>query len=56
MIVWPLPEDKHDRLALMVHESWHRIQGDIGFPGSEADNALSIPKTAAFGCSSNGGR
>ena len=38
MIVFPLPEDKYRRANLMAHELWHRIQKDIGFPGSGAAN------------------
>lgn len=30
MIVWPLPNDKDARGVLMIHEMWHRIQGDLG--------------------------
>jgi hypothetical protein len=36
MMRWPLAEDEHERAALMAHESWHRIQEEIGFPGSGA--------------------
>jgi hypothetical protein len=32
MVVWPLPRDKAERAALMMHESWHRIQSDLGLP------------------------
>lgn len=38
MIIFPLPEDKYRRANLMAHELWHRIQKDIGFPGSGAAN------------------
>lgn len=31
MLVWPVPGDKADRLALMAHESFHRIQPALGF-------------------------
>lgn len=34
MIIGPLPEDEYERATLMVHESWHRIQDDIGFPAT----------------------
>jgi hypothetical protein len=45
MIPWPLPRDKHDRAALMMHESWHRIQDKIGFPGcSPANTHLDTPR------------
>lgn len=38
MIVLPLPEDQYRRANLMAHELWHRIQNEIGFPGSGAAN------------------
>lgn len=38
MIIFPLPEDRYRRANLMAHELWHRIQKDIGFPGSGAAN------------------
>ena len=38
MIIFPLPEDKIRRANLMAHELWHRLQNDIGFPGSGAAN------------------
>ena len=38
MVVWPLPENKYDRASLMLHELWHRVQNDIGFPGSGPSN------------------
>ena len=38
MMVWPLPEDEGDRARLMLHESFHRIQEDIGLPASNPSN------------------
>ncbi|MFC1552373.1 hypothetical protein ACFL6P_07385 [Candidatus Latescibacterota bacterium] len=32
MLRWPLNEDKYERARLMIHESFHRIQEEIGFP------------------------
>lgn len=32
MVEWPLPEEKKERGALLIHESWHRIQDEIGLP------------------------
>lgn len=32
MVAWPLPKDKAARAALMMHESWHRVQADLGLP------------------------
>lgn len=34
IIIWPLPEDRAARRVLMMHESWHRIQNDIGLPAA----------------------
>jgi hypothetical protein len=39
MVAWPLPADPHDRAALLMHESWHRIQDRIGFPPTGPANA-----------------
>ena len=38
MILWPLPTDRNQRLALMLHESFHRIQDSLGLPMSNPDN------------------
>ncbi|MBO0720337.1 MAG: hypothetical protein J2P41_05925 [Blastocatellia bacterium] len=38
MIVWPLPDDLHDRAQLMAHELWHRVQDQIGLPTSGPAN------------------
>jgi hypothetical protein len=38
MVMWPLPTDKLERLRLMAHESWHRIQSDLGLPASSPSN------------------
>ncbi|MEO7634364.1 MAG: hypothetical protein ABIS38_01810 [Sphingomicrobium sp.] len=34
----PLPKDAVERRILFAHESFHRIQPDLGFKGAEADN------------------
>jgi len=39
MVVWPLPEDRRDRLRLMMHEMWHRVQDRIGLPAGNPANA-----------------
>lgn len=39
MLIWPLPEDARERGTLMMHESFHRIQKDVGFPMSVRTNA-----------------
>jgi len=31
-LLWPLPADRNERLNLLLHESFHRIQEQIGFP------------------------
>ena len=38
MLMWPLPEEKARRAALLAHEMWHRVQGELGFPASGAAN------------------
>jgi len=38
MILWPLPEDKQERLNLMAHELWHRVQDGLGLPTSSPAN------------------
>ena len=38
IIFQSLSEDRYQRGNLMVHESWHRIQNEIGFPSSGASN------------------
>ncbi|BAV06440.1 hypothetical protein SAMN05421788_107101 [Filimonas lacunae] len=32
MMLWPLPVDREERLSLMLHESFHRIQHKLGIP------------------------
>ena len=40
MVMLPLPEDAYARRTLLIHESFHRIQKDLGlFAGSEGGNA-----------------
>ncbi len=38
MLLWPLPEESNERNLLLAHESWHRIQDQLGFPSSGATN------------------
>ncbi len=38
MIIWPLPENKFERANLMMHELFHRIQNNIGFPAKNPTN------------------
>ncbi|MFO0982990.1 MAG: hypothetical protein U1E76_14885 [Planctomycetota bacterium] len=39
MILWPLPLDRTERGALMVHELFHRVQDQLGFAGGNPANA-----------------
>jgi hypothetical protein len=38
MVLLPLPEDRYVRLQLLLHESFHRIQGDLGLRVRDALN------------------
>jgi hypothetical protein len=38
MVVWPLPADRRERVRLMTHELFHRIQNSIGLAGSNPTN------------------
>jgi hypothetical protein len=41
MIIFPLPTDELDRARLMLHELFHRVQDDLGFPlANPANNHL----------------
>lgn len=39
MVMWPLPDDPADRGRLLMHESFHRLQPDLGLSTTEASNA-----------------
>jgi hypothetical protein len=39
MVMWPLPQDVVSRRALLAHESFHRIQQDLGLPATNPSNA-----------------
>lgn len=39
MILWPLPDDTFERGRLYAHESWHRIQDQLGLPSAGPSNA-----------------
>ncbi len=39
MLTWPLPEDTDRRASLMIHELFHRVQDDLGFPAANPGNA-----------------
>jgi len=38
MLMWPLPKDARQRAILLMHESWHRIQSQIGLPATMPAN------------------
>lgn len=38
MMMLPLPQNKYDRICLLAHESFHRIQPSLGFELSNAEN------------------
>jgi hypothetical protein len=38
MAAWPVPADKNTREILLLHESWHRIQDQVGFPSTSSKN------------------
>lgn len=39
MVLWPLPTNRAERSTLMMHELFHRIQGELGIPGASPQNA-----------------
>ncbi|MFQ5765610.1 MAG: hypothetical protein ACE5GT_11830, partial [Rhodospirillales bacterium] len=39
MVIWPLPENRYSRMRLLMHESFHRIQGDLGVLGANPANS-----------------
>jgi len=39
MLLWPLPADHAERLTLLAHESFHRLQPALGFTIPELSNA-----------------
>lgn len=39
MVLWPLPEEETARSILLMHESWHRIQCELGLPPNDPPNA-----------------
>ena len=45
MVLWPVSDNRYARQRLLMHESFHRIQNDIGLPMSNPSNAhLPRPK------------
>jgi len=39
MVIWPLPAYRHERAALMMHESFHRVQDQLGLPPRDVVNS-----------------
>lgn len=39
MVLWPLPQGTVSRRVLLAHESFHRIQNDLGLPNASPRNA-----------------
>ena len=35
VVLWPLPKDLQERLSLLLHESFHRIQRTLGLPAND---------------------
>lgn len=38
MLVWPLPDDPTERGSMLAHESFHRIQPDLGLSAGDPSN------------------
>ena len=38
MVMWPLPQYKQPRMRLMLHECFHRVQGQLGLQATDAQN------------------
>ncbi|MBN2209500.1 MAG: hypothetical protein JW759_09420 [Candidatus Coatesbacteria bacterium] len=38
ILMWPLPAERNERVRLMLHELWHRVQDDIGLPATNPAN------------------
>lgn len=39
MLLWPLPADSTARRVLLLHELWHHVQGELGLPATNPENA-----------------
>lgn len=39
MLMWPLPTSRSARARILVHESFHRVQENLGIPGSDPPNS-----------------
>ena len=38
MVMWPVPQYKQPRMRLMLHECFHRVQGQLGLQATDAQN------------------
>jgi hypothetical protein len=38
VVLWPLPDTSFQRARLVLHESWHRIQDELGLPSVRVGN------------------
>jgi hypothetical protein len=38
MVVWPVPDDRYARSRLLMHESFHRLQPELGLDQTETGN------------------
>ena len=38
MLRWPLPENRYTRQRLLAHEMFHRLQPELGIPGTDVAN------------------
>ncbi len=39
VVLWPLPQQRDERLSLILHELFHRIQEELGFPANNPNSA-----------------
>jgi hypothetical protein len=39
MVMWPLSDSRYSRGRLLMHESFHRIQSDLGLPATDLANS-----------------
>jgi hypothetical protein len=39
MVMWPVSDSRYARRRLLIHESFHRIQAELGLPASDRANA-----------------
>ena len=39
MVMWPVSDSRYVRQRLLMHESYHRIQKDLGLPATDGTNA-----------------